>query len=475
MSLMAAVQSESTPIGANRILVPCREYGVIDVPAEEVLDSNGRLALIPGVLGRYVHADFKDNKLRLSALGVTGLIPLTERIAVQVSPRFPLHNLTHMVVACGYAPTVISALREYRPSDASWDEWLIDVMADALLAAIDTIRVNGLLRIYRRRTEVSSYPHGRIDTTPTILRLASRGMRHRAQYSWFERTVDNPVNRCVKSAVAWLHMHYRSVPHRKGVRERALRIAAALRLMDEVTLEKRLLSIDDDLVRGARPLPETRSYYRPAIELAVAILSRRGIDLDTPGPGISLPSLLVRTDIVFEQFVRLSLQEAFSDDPYISVLDGNKDDGRLPLYEDLDNHHLTLLPAGTVVIGASAESGQNAEPDVVFRRSDGSHPLIADAKYTKVKRHADRAEVEQVALYGLRYRSPAVMTIHPKRPDTQGGLHVSGRIGDTTVYQYRVDLAANNLDAEMRTMGDRISALISGAHGHSAPAVASAE
>ena len=235
-----------------------------------------------------------------------------------------------------------------------------------------------------------------------------------------------------------------------------------MRLLDEVSLETHPLSLYNDQVRGLRPLPEARSYYRPALELAIAILTGRGIDLDTAGTSVSLPSLLVRTDSVFEQFVRLNLQEAYIGDSDLSVLDGNTDDGCLPLYEDLGRHDLDALPPGTVVIGGSSNSDPDVEPDVVFQRSDGSYPLIADVKYTNVRRHADRAEVEQIALYGMRYRSATVMTVHPKRNDTRGGMHVSGRIGDTIVYQYRVDLAADDLGTGMRTMTDCTRALIAG-------------
>ena len=170
-----------TPITpAERRVIFAKEYGPIEVEPGDVIGPDGQLVLMPGVLNKYVRADFKNNKLQLTAKGVTGLIPLTDRLTVQVRPRFPVRNLTHMVTVCGYAPTVISALREYTATD-QFSDWMLDVTADALLAAFDTIVLSGLLRTYQRRTEVSSYPHGRIDTTATVLRFASRGVNHQAQ------------------------------------------------------------------------------------------------------------------------------------------------------------------------------------------------------------------------------------------------------------------------------------------------------
>ena len=53
-----------------------------------------------------------------------------------------------------------------------------------------------------------------------------------------------------------------------------------------------------------------------------------------------------------------------------------------------------------------------------------------------------------------------VMTIHPKRADSDRGLHISGRIGSVLVAQYRIDLGADDLNAEMLDMNGAIRALI---------------
>ncbi|MFG3099846.1 hypothetical protein ACGFZL_04830 [Streptomyces sp. NPDC048182] len=441
----------------HRTVIPCSEYGPINVAPEDVIGHDGRLALAPGVLNHHVRVDFKDGQLRLSAKGVIGLMPLTDRIAIQVRPRFPLRSLTQMVTVAGYAPAVLSALREYRSTD-QWSDWLLDVMTDALLDVMDTIALNGFLRTYHRRTEDGSYPHGRIDTTATMLRFAARGINHRAQYSWFERTIDNPPNRCLKSAVSLLHSRYINAPRHKGVRGRVARLAEALRLLEHVTLENHPASLDDPQVRGESPIPETRSYYRSALDLAVAILTRRGISLDVLTGDLTMPTLLVKTEDLFEEFVRVSLRAALAAHPNLAVLDGNQEPGRLRLYEELPDATSQVLPDHEV----PTTSGEPpyAEPDVVFRMDDGTHPVIADVKYTNVKNLAARSEVEQIVLYGLRYRAPVVMTIHPRRAGAKKGLHMAGRIGSVVVAQYRIDLGANDLEAEMEEMGAKISELI---------------
>ena len=464
----------STPIRDVEI-IRCREYGPIEVDASKVLDAQGRLALADRVLGRYVRADFKEQRLRLSAMGVTGLIPITEHLMIQVRPRFPLQNLTHMVTACGYEPSILSALREYSPSDY-WAYWLLDVLADALLASIDTIRQQGFLRVYVRRSDTSSFPHGRINFTATATRISSRGINHRVDHSWFERTIDNAPNRLLKAALLQLHYRYVSAPRQKGVRTRISRIADAIRLFREVETDHHLRSLNDPQVRGIKPLPTPRGYYRPALGLAEAILTGRGVNLDpsaparahatgapfTVDPGIStdltLPTILVKTEDLFESFVRRTLKAHFADDPEIDILDGNKSEGRLPLYVPHTAADLIGLPEHEIV----STNGQapQTEPDIVCRRSDGSHALVADVKYTNVDDLAERSEVEQVVLYGVRYDSPIVMTIHPKRDGAKRGLHLAGRIGPFLITQYRVDLSSNDLDAEMLTLASDLRALI---------------
>jgi 5-methylcytosine-specific restriction enzyme subunit McrC len=438
-------------------IIPCKEYGPIGVTPREVLGPDGRLELLPRVLGKYVDADFSGDGLRLSAKGTSGLIPLTNRITLQVRPRFPLRNLTHMVAACGYVPTMLPALRDYELTD-TWSDWLLDVMADGLLTALDAVSLNGLYRTYHRRTEAGSYPHGRIDTTASMLKFSSRGINHKANFSWYERTADNPPNRCLKSAVSYLHRRYSQIPRKKGVRKRIARLAESMRVLQDVEMESYPASLDDPQVRGDVPLPATRAYYQPALQLAVAILTQRGISLDAHEGEVSMPTLLVKTEDLFEEFIRVSLKKALSGHTLLSVLDGNQKPGKVSLYEPLPEAERYALPAHETPLGHGRKP--EASPDIVFRLDDGAYPLVADVKYSNAIGFTARSEVEQIVLYGHRYRSPVAMTIHPRRADVKKGLYIAGRIGSTIIAQYRVDLGADDLEAEMQEMAERVSDLI---------------
>lgn len=440
---------------SSRRLVPCREYGDINVPPHRLIRADGTLRITDEVLKHYVTGDFKDGRFRLRAKGVSGLFALTDDITVQVQSRFPLTNLTHMVSVCGYVPTALPAMREYKLTD-DWQDWMLDVVTDSLLVAVGTIEELGLLRTYRRRTDSGSYPHGHIEMSATINRFATRGVNHKAVYSWWEKTPDNPPNRCIKAAIQHLYRLNRTRPFSGEMRLRIARLGNALRLLDEVPDDPHRKCLEDPVVRGLLQLPEARLYYRPGLDLAVAVLRGQGFDLDAKTGAIAAGSLLVKTEDLFEDFVRLSLQRSLADHPELAVLDGNILPGRRALFEDLAPHELKALPEHSVVQGGS----HTATPDIIITRPDGSVPLVADAKYTRVTGNADRGEIEQVLLYGVRYTSPVVLTIHPRQKNTDGGLVVAGRIGDILVAHYRVDLAADDLDAEMAEMADSLANLV---------------
>jgi 5-methylcytosine-specific restriction enzyme subunit McrC len=172
---------------------------------------------------------------------------------------------------------------------------------------------------------------------------------------------------------------------------------------------------------------------------------------------MSVGSLLVKTEDLFESFVRLSLQRVLADHPELVVLDGNIEPGRRSLYGPLAPDEAESLPDHRPVPAGNVHT---TTPDILFTRSGGSVPLVADVKYTNVTRYAERDELEQVMLYGVRYASPVALTIHPRRKNADAGLVIAGRIGPMLIAQYRVDLAADDLDSEMATMAYTLAELI---------------
>lgn len=341
----------------------------------------------------------------------------------------------------------------------------MDIYTDALLDHLDTIIDAGLLRTYERREGEGHFPHGRIDFTRTVQRFAARGVDNKAGYSWFERSVDTPANRCLKAAMEVIYEHLsrtRSKP-RKGDRAKLARLAGQFHALDEVDDDLDYRFLDDPEVADLLPLPDSRAYYRPALDLAVLILQDKGIALELGGTDVQLSSLLIDTNKLFENFVRVSLAKYAKEHNWpVDVLDGNAE-GKLDLYTVPEP---APSPFGAPLKALAAEDPGKAQPDIVLRALDGTFPLVAEVKNTAHGKDAqsadvlpERGEVEQAVTYALRYGRDFTLLVHPWIKGTKGLVYV-GRVRSIDVYDYRLDLSSNeHTDAALADMAATVAGL----------------
>lgn len=446
------------------VVVECAEYDYVDVEPELWVGAGHKMIFSSEIEGRDIlRASFRKGVLRLQATSYVGVIPLNERLVVRVRPRVPIANLTRMVVETGHDVVALSAFREYSGRGTA-DDWAMDIYTDALLDYVDEILDAGLLRAYQRREGEGHFPHGKIDFTRTIQRFAGRGVPNKASYSWFERSVDTAPNRCIKAAMEAVHAHLskqRPQP-RRGDRTRMTRLAGQMLALDEVSHDADYRFLDDPQVLGLVPLPDPRAYYRPVLDLSVLILRGIGIALELGGADVQMGSLLIDTNKLFENFVRVSLAKHAARNHWpVDVLDGNTE-GRVELY---DVPEPPPAPMGTQLTALASKDPGKAQPDVVLRGLDGSCPLVAEVKNTVHGKHAsaddvlpERSEVEQAVTYALRYGLNFTLLVHPWIKGTKGLLYV-GRVRSVDVYDYRLDLSSDeNID---HALGDLANALAS--------------
>lgn len=360
-----------------------------------------------------------------------------------MKPRIPIANLTRMVIETGHDVLPLKALLRDYSGRGTADDWAMDIYTDALLDHLDTILDAGLLRAYERREGEGHFPHGRIDFSRTLQRFAARGVDNKAAYSWFERTVDTPANRCIKAAMEAIHDHLsktRSTP-RKGDRAKLARLAGQFHAFEEVADDPDYRFLDDSEVLGLVPLPDSRAYYRPALDLSVLILQGVGIALEIGGDDVQLNSLLIDTNKLFENFVRISLVKLAKAQGWsVDVLDGNTE-GKVDLYDVPDD---LPAPFGRPMQAVASRDPGKAQPDVVLRALDGTCPLVAEVKNTVTSDSAlpDRSHVEQAVTYALRYGLGFTLLIHPWVAGAKGLVYV-GRVRSIDVYDYRLDLSSD--------------------------------
>ncbi|MFD1827562.1 5-methylcytosine restriction system specificity protein McrC [Mumia zhuanghuii] len=454
-----------TEVRDGVVVVDCAEYDHVDIDASLWLSEGHETRFNSEIGGRDIlRANFKKGVLRLQATSFVGVIPLNDRVVVRVKPRVPIANLTRMVIETGHSVLPLSTFREYSGRGTA-DDWAMDIYTDALLDYVDKLLDAGLLRAYERREGEGHFPHGRIDVTRTVQRFAARGIPNKAAYSWFERTVDTPANRCVKAAMEFVHEHMaktRSKP-RKGDRAKLARLAGQFHAFEGVGEDRDYRFLDDPQVLGLNPLPDPRAYYRPMLDLSIVILQRTGIALELGGSDMQLSSLLIDTNKLFENFVRVSLAKHAAKHRWsVEVVDGNTEAGRIDLYDVPDP-----LPAlfGTPMTALASRNAGKAQPDVVLKTLDGAFPLIAEVKNTihGMKANTDtlpeRGEVEQAVTYALRYDLPFTLLIHPWINGSKGLVYV-GRVRTVDVYDFRLDLSSDEgVDAALDDMANVVARL----------------
>ena len=446
-------------------MVDCSEYDHIDIDPSLWLSEAHETRFSSEIDGRDVlRASFQKGRLRVQATSYVGVIPLNDRVVVRVKPRVPIANLTRMVIETGHSVLPLAAFREYAGRGTA-DDWTMDVYADALLDLVDALLDAGRLRAYCREEGEGHFPRGRIDVTRTMQRFAAQGIRNKAAYSWFERTVDTTANRCVKAAMRVIHDHLsktRSKP-RKGDRARLARLAGQLGAFDEVSDDLDYRFLADPHVLGLLPLPDSRAYYRPVLDLAVVIVRAVGLRIELGGKDVRLRSLLIDTNKLFENFVRISLAKHAADNAWpVQVVDGNTDVGHVDLY-DVPNP--LPAPLGRPMTALASRDPGKAQPDVVLKTLDGAYPLIAEVKNTvhgmssTTDTLPNRGEVHQAVTYALRYNLPFTLLVHPWVNGTKGLVYV-GRVRSIDVYDYRLDLSSEDrVDAALADMAGAVAAL----------------
>lgn len=439
-------------------VVDVAEYGFIDIPTDLWVGAGHEAIFNSEINGRDIlRPSFVKGALRLQATSYVGVIPINDRVVVRVRPRVPLANLTRMVEDTGHSLTPLTALREYS-GRGSANEWALDLYASALIDYVDGLLMEGLLRTYVRREDEGHYPRGRLEVASTIHRFSAKGVPNKAAFSWHERTTDNPANRCVKTAMELVYFHL-ATSAKPNNRSRISRLAGQLPAFDGVADDPDMLFLDDPEVVGSTPLPDSRAYYRPVLDLAKLIVKGVGIALDLGGNDVQMGSLLIDTNALFENFVRVSLAKHATRDSWpISVLDGNKE-GKTSLY---DVPEVLPSPLGVPMTALASSDRGKAQPDVVFSSLDGHVSLIAEVKNTdkgRTARMPDRGEVEQAVTYALRYGLDFTVLIHPWVKGEKGLVYV-GRIRTIDVYDYRLDLSSDDgIDPALADMGSALGSL----------------
>ena len=432
----AARQLARTPIYGN-------EHEIKPLPAD-IIRHDGTLDLYADV-GKLFRPIFENGVPSIQCGGWIGYIPLNDRYALEVSPRVPIGNLERLIrMAAGYTPRVLQKyMRHFAHSDEQPDS-LFDVLADQLLEAFDRVWENGLLKSYERRQRIGSTPVGRIDAFQTAWRSIKAGLPTAAS-SAYHRTVDFAPNRIIRFAFDKLLARYQSNTS-QNKRLRVLRIRRAVACLDGIGQPSRFDIAPDAVAKIIHHLPVHHESYADALMLAQLIVSDSGFSIRGNDGVAILPSIIIDMSKVFEAYVRRVLVDYFNGDDNIVVKDGN---------------NAAPLGAKNVLFDPVEPGVKNVlvTPDIVIE-VNGVARLIIDAKYKSAPKQPDRNDVNQVVLYGARYRADRVMLLHAGRSTDEPSITLLGNIGPYRIYNGRADLNAVNIEDEEIQLAKAVAELL---------------
>jgi 5-methylcytosine-specific restriction enzyme subunit McrC len=416
--------------GQGRRIFAGVEHGEIDVPAH-LLVRGDAIDLYESVSKRSFFRIYgKNGRLVLHAGNAIGLIPLNDRVSLEVNSRVPIRNLERLLCFMeDYDPHILTFDRTYQEA-VDLPDSILDIMADALLRAVEALRDEGLYKSYRQITEQGT-PSGRVLPFQSAVAQMRRGSPT-AVSTRFDRSLHNDVNRHIKAALTTLLETYSNLRERRGVRLRVSRLSRALGLFGEVPSSEAIPHFNSALVRDPDQLPVTRPSLSQAVRVSSLILRSAGLRIRELSGTFAAPSILIEMETVFERYVRQFLRSLLTDVLGLQILDGNLDP--------------PAGGAGAVFDKALSKHGNSrATPDTMFVFG-GKTAVIIETKYKPCKGMPERDELNQAITYGCAFRCPRVILTYPAYDD-KIAIELLGEVAGVEIYKATTSLGAVDLPA----------------------------
>jgi 5-methylcytosine-specific restriction endonuclease McrBC regulatory subunit McrC len=407
--------------GAQK-LYACKEHEPLAIPIRDLLTQAGDLDIYPEIASRgYFEIAFRQGALLLRASRFVGLIPLSDRIAVHVTPKAPIANLIYMIWRSGKELDGLSGfIRGYQeePGVITSPE---ELYIKSFIAALRVLRQSGPLRRYDRR-ETDTELRGRLMVMPSVSRFVARGYRDRHVFEVFDHSSDITENRILKHTTERLLRHLIAQPAGDNLATaRELKNVLALlgnvnaNAIDSLTVSRRVPAL-------MRSLPSTHRFYEPALWLSYLISTRSGVSMEMVGRA-RFETVIIDVSLVFENYVRkICLERAASHLGDCEILDGNR--WPVPLFVTSAKH--------------------TVHPDLYFRRK-GRIVAVADTKYKPEPSTQDRYEMlafcEALGVTNAAFICPKTGS---EPTTTHYGTTLTGRRLDVL----RIDLAQRDMGSE---------------------------
>lgn len=416
----------------NVEIIECEEFDELKVRLSSLME-NGELTIDDRIASKgYLAATMSGGQVTLRTTRFVGTIPLTPRLAVKVTPRTSIANLSYMLVRSGAMSTAISGFsRGYMPRFVSATD-VERIYGPSLVAGAQSIAKRGFMKSYVKNENAAPW-RGRFLASETVKRHASKGVRYRHEFNHSILTPSVVENISLKEALkqvrAW---HLANDKKNPLIKE----IDGLLHdLWSVADWGGRRADLVSELSQKVRSVPPQLAHYRDPLWSSFLILQSLLPEVSFDGY-VKLDSLIIDVSAVFEGFIRRELSDRLWPQGYV-VENGNNRPGKF------------FVDGGVFTV----------HPDIVIRK-DGVIVALLDAKYKPHPKEQDRYEVlsfmdaMNVGIGGF---------VCPSN-----GVDASRYLGITAtgkkMFGLRYDLAAEDADKEALRFSDNVLKMINGSH-----------
>jgi 5-methylcytosine-specific restriction enzyme subunit McrC len=418
----------------GRTVYVAEEHGDVNLPLEQILEG-ATLRIYQDVSDKgLLSLVLRRGKVTIRATSWIGLIPINEKMAVEVRPRVPVNKLEEILSSVeGFDPVVLSGLRQYGQTSYSNNSFL-DLIAIRLLDLITVVANNGLHFEYRKTTQHGPGVVGSILPIETAIKQWTGGNRRIAVSASWQRTIDTAPNRLLKLALARLAQIYGNLHGRANTKPIFRRVAEASLVFERVQTDEAMHFLKHPLLQDGNLMVEPRRGYSDAIRLGKLVLSSSSLSIRESNGHLQLAPILLNMSVVFEKYIRGVLRGISLGDR-VAVIDGNVDHssgyGRRQMYDNVQ-----------------APNPPRMTPDIVVSRPSNGRIVVVDVKYKPLSGLPERSDVEQVLAYGLRYGTAYVAIAYPNRKDEDDSVKLVGTVGSVQLWVLRFNLGASDLSNE---------------------------
>jgi 5-methylcytosine-specific restriction enzyme subunit McrC len=313
----------------------------------------------------------RRDRYRVMALGCVGVL-IAPSCRIVIRPKIPLANLYAMLDPLAPVPTAADVVETVAGTE------MLDFLAGQLACRMSERVAAGLQRGYRQRQEQGTVLHGRIDLQAQLREAPGRKDELYSVYE--DLSVDVPYNQAVKAtAEALLESSLLAAEVRAALR----RSLAGFEGVSSVPLTAQLW----DNVQAQRP-PEA---YQSLLDLC-RLLAESLTPTVAPGRTPAL-SFLLDMERVFEMHVTRGVVAAFACARRQTVA--------------VQTTHIVNRPVVD-------QPDVTLRPDLTIDR-DGRPVLVVDAKWKRLRRGMDTADLYQVLAYATTLGAEGAALVYPGR------------------------------------------------------------